>query len=290
MRQTQMPYYTTVEGKPTELCVFAAREEACKRKNCPYGHDPKSRRICRAFHTKGEYCADGENCLLGHHEARAALEEQKRFKKVINSNYMEAHGGYNQDDGGQANGGANGTGTIPNQAATTQLQGVNPSLNSNPQPMVLDQQAQVPPAPAQIPTHVLIAPVQTIPIAPVQTISTLQNTGAPNQIVPNVNFQTLARQNVAAGQEDEIARLKKRQDEIAKEYEALKLLTTAKEDDMRKLQTTLGEIQNENERLKDENDHLESKSPKRPSGPLQKYYEDLPADSFTARSLIDLNS
>jgi hypothetical protein len=104
-----------------------------------------------------------------------------------------------------------------------------------------------------------------------------------------MNFQDLKRQTDIAGQQDEITRLKLRQEEIAKEYEALKQLTSTKEDDMRKLQTSMGEMQNEVERLKDENDQLESKSIERPDVPLQKYYKDTPAELFIARSSIDLN-
>lgn len=305
MKQTQMPYYTTVEGKPTELCVFAARDEPCKRKDCPYGHNPKPRRICRAFHTKGEYCADGENCLLGHHEARAAHDEQKRFKKVIYLNQLEVHNGNNFDEGAEPNGGGatgvrhgglqhvgekiegNGGGSsisvapiqTPLQNLTNPPQNPNtPLLNPNPQsfypPLILAQAAQ---APAQIPT------------APAHVNPTQQAIGTPDQFVPPVNFQALASQNIVAGQQDEIARLKQRQEKIAKEYEALKPLTSSKEDDMRKLQTSLWEMRNENERLKDENDQLESKSSVRPNGLLHKYYEDLPANYFVANSLLDLN-
>jgi hypothetical protein len=59
---------------------------------------------------------------------------------------------------------------------------------------------------------------------------------------------------------------------------------------MRKPQTSMGEMRNENDRLKDENDHLESESSQRSDGPLQRCYKDLPQDSFMAQNSIDLNS
>jgi hypothetical protein len=197
MKQQQMPLYTTVEGKPTELCIFAAREEACKRKDCPYGHDPKLRRICRAFHTKGDFCQEGENCLLGHYEARAALEEQKRFKKVIYANHTEAYSGNNQDGGeGATAGGATGTGGNNNPAAFNNPQNPNPHIPQVNQP----PQAFQPPTQ----TQATLNPVPTNPIP--------RTAGAPGQLVPpsSFHFQELTLRNNAAGQQDEIARLKLR--------------------------------------------------------------------------------
>jgi hypothetical protein len=105
-----MPFYVTIEGQAIQLCVFAARSQPCTRKDCPYSHEPKERRVCTAFHTRGDFCKDDKNCLLGHEEARPAFELRKKFKKTINPGQQQDA---NSGAGGQATGGAIGAGVIP---------------------------------------------------------------------------------------------------------------------------------------------------------------------------------
>jgi hypothetical protein len=80
MRQNNMPYFTTVEGKFTKLCVYTAQEQACPNPECEKSHEPKRRRICPMFHNSKERCPHNP-CLLGHDKAGDALKASKAFGK-----------------------------------------------------------------------------------------------------------------------------------------------------------------------------------------------------------------
>jgi hypothetical protein len=75
-----MPYFTTIEGTFTLLCVFAAMEQPCPNPKCDLSHEPKERRVCPMYHNPREKCPH-EQCLLGHQEARDALRQLKAFKR-----------------------------------------------------------------------------------------------------------------------------------------------------------------------------------------------------------------
>jgi regulator of replication initiation timing len=61
-----------------------------------------------------------------------------------------------------------------------------------------------------------------------------------------------------------------KQEELLKQFETFQKQTEAKEAEMRTLQTTMGEMQNENERLKAENDV--SKSHRSCTNLIDQYY------------------
>ncbi|GAQ93452.1 hypothetical protein KFL_015410010 [Klebsormidium nitens] len=110
LRQADMPIFTTVEGKLTELCVFTARNQPCTRTNCAYSHEPKDKRVCRHYWTKGLFCSDDAACLLGHHEALAAVKLQRSFRSMANqgaggANVANQGGGNIQGGGATINGG-----------------------------------------------------------------------------------------------------------------------------------------------------------------------------------------
>jgi hypothetical protein len=73
-----MPYFTTVEGEFTQLCVYASQEQECPNTKCNFSHEPKERRVCPMFHNPTERCPHNP-CLLGHHEARSAYRASKAF-------------------------------------------------------------------------------------------------------------------------------------------------------------------------------------------------------------------
>lgn len=72
-----------------------------------------------------------------------------------------------------------------------------------------------------------------------------------------------------------------------REVQAIKKLTESKEDEMRKLQTNLGKTQNENERLREEND---SKTNTIRPTLIDQYYSDVLDKSSSTRSFLDLNT
>jgi hypothetical protein len=78
LRQSFMPYFTTIEGKFTQLCVFAAQEQTCLDPKCDKSHEPRSRRICPLFNNPKEKCPHNP-CLLGHDEAQEAFKAAKAF-------------------------------------------------------------------------------------------------------------------------------------------------------------------------------------------------------------------
>ncbi|GAQ80049.1 acetamidase/formamidase [Klebsormidium nitens] len=80
-RQSVMPYFTTVKGEFTQLCVYTAQEKHCPDPKCRFSHVPKPERPCPAFHTPKEKCPFDSKCLLGHTEAREAVRQSKAFAK-----------------------------------------------------------------------------------------------------------------------------------------------------------------------------------------------------------------
>jgi hypothetical protein len=56
MRQSSMPFFATLEGKFTQLCVYTAQDQPCPNKNCEFSHEPKNRRICPMYHNPKERC------------------------------------------------------------------------------------------------------------------------------------------------------------------------------------------------------------------------------------------
>jgi hypothetical protein len=75
-----MPFFETLDGQTIQLCVFTAKNQECTRKDCSYSHEPKDRRPCRLFHSKADYCKDGDTCPLGHNETRKAFNQMKLRK------------------------------------------------------------------------------------------------------------------------------------------------------------------------------------------------------------------
>lgn len=90
-----------------------------------------------------------------------------------------------------------------------------------------------------------------------------------------------------AGQSDELTRLTIQQQEILKQFDNFKKETAAKDDELRTLQTSMGEMQTENERLKSEND---SKSNRPSVSLLDRYYSDVFGHASVTRRLLNLEN
>lgn len=73
---------------------------------------------------------------------------------------------------------------------------------------------------------------------------------------------------------------------MLREFNDFKRQTAAKDDEIRTLQTSMGEMQSENEKLKNEN---ESKSACKRTGLLDQYYNDVYGQASDTKSLLDLD-
>jgi hypothetical protein len=133
-------------------------------------------------------------------------------------------------------------------------------FNPNPQPAnpIPNQPPNPTNAPANLPNHVpnpaanpilnqfgTANPIQ-MPVQPTPPVG--QST---MQTIPPAHFKDIARQNDLAGQKDEITRLQLQQEEMRKEFEAIKQ-QTAKENEARLLRSSMGTMNNENKRLRKE--------------------------------------
>jgi hypothetical protein len=96
-----------------------------------------------------------------------------------------------------------------------------------------------------------------------------------------VNFQDLVKESAKTGQQDEIKRLCQVTKNLRSELEGLKQATAYKENQVRTMQTAMGEVQAENTNLKAE---IESE----PSL-LDLFYRDVFEKQSNNRMLIDLN-
>jgi hypothetical protein len=295
-----MPFFTSIKGQTVQLCVFTARSQQCPRKGCPYSNEPKNQRICKAFHTRGDYFRqDAERCLLGHTEARQAVTLQQKFQKNLGGNQETTHG---TGDAGESNGnqqggatGINGGGVQAGGAGAATIPGGPVFFNPNPQPAnpIPNQPPNPTNAPANLPIHVP-SPAANPVLNQFGTANPIQMPVQPTppagqstqQTIPPAHFEDIARRNDLAGQKDEITHLQLQQEEMRKEFEAIKQQTTAKENEARLLHSSMETMNNENERLCEE---VESEQVVRPIGPLSSYYADVLDKSPSTRSFLDLN-
>jgi hypothetical protein len=244
-----MPYFKTVEGVFTQLCVYAVQEEPCPDPNCKLAHDPKERRVCPMFHDPKERCPH-RPCLLGHHEAREAFRAQKalaRCKRLTKAHTEDVTETTNTTEQGADKGG---TTTAPQTLI------VNPNLTvpeTNPIPNLLIAQP-----PSNQPTE--------------------QDKG---KAANPVNFQDLVKESAKTGQQDEIKRLCQVTENLRVELEELNQATADKENQVRTMQTAMDEVQAENTNLKAE---IESE----PSV-LDLFYRDVFEKQSNNKILIDLN-
>lgn len=264
-RQSVMPYFTTVQGEFTQLCVNTAQEKPCTEPGCKFSHVPKTERPCPAFHTPKEKCPFDARCLLGHAEAREAVRQSKAFArhKDWQTQVKTTPGTY-----GETHAAESGTGKA------------NP-----PKP---------PEAVNTAPNHASVTPVQQNPAVPVNPTPTANPAnpvnapqGKPNPTEPTpgtnppVNFQTLVQENNRQGHEDEMRRLALLTQGLQTDMEKLKQTQQEKDDQMRSLQTAMGTLQAANQTLQEENESKLSL--------LDSYYQTIFAQSSKARLLLDLN-
>jgi hypothetical protein len=211
-----MPYFTTVEGEFTQLCVYAAQDQACPNPKCKHSHEPKERRVCPLFHNPAERCPHNP-CLLGHHEARGAFRASKALKACKRlSEHATQEEEANEHEAADL--GTNGGGK-PEIAQT-------PILKPAPIKTVTDPNAN-----QQKNANTVVAGAQP------------------------VDFQKMAEQQVQqAGQQDEMKRLYQITEQLQSQFEALKKETTDKDKEVRALQTAMGDISAENASLREENE------------------------------------
>jgi hypothetical protein len=282
MRQSQMPFFPTVNGDFAQLCVFTARGQDCSRKDCAYCHELKLRRPCRFFHSKSDYCRDGDACLLGHQEARDAYNQYKQAKARKAKHQPQEPATTGQGTGAAAGGTGAGAGAVAGAGAGAVAgagagavagAGAWADDANNTQPLFNNPHvALLPPNPANpIPNQI-------------RNQSVIPSVPASNQNVPPVHFQQLAQANDIANQTDEITRLNIRQEEMLREFENFRRQSAAKEDEIHLLQTSMDEMQSENEKLKTEN----NSKPPNGTGLLDRYYEDAFGQASDTRSLLDL--
>lgn len=185
---------------------------------------------------------------MGHHEAREAFRASKamarckRLEESQRENFITEIAEQGADKGGTA--------------TTTQ------TLAINPKPTAPETNPTPTPASAQPPNN---QPKK-------------QDGG---KTASPVNFEALIQENAKTGQQDELKRLCQVTETLKSEIEGLKKATADKEDQVRTMQTAMGEVQNENTNLKAE---LESK----PSL-LDLYYQDVFEKQSNTRMLVDLN-
>lgn len=223
LKQLNMPYFETVEGEFTQLCVFAAQDQECPNAKCKFSHEPRERRVCPLFHNPAERCSHNP-CLLGHHEARGAYRASKAFKACKR---LAAHK-------------TNEELAIENEDAESGAKG--------------GEKVEANQTPGSKP-----APANNLPgqLATLEAIKPKENT-VPGGNASPVNFETLAQEKAQLGQTDEVKRLYQITEQLQSQFEALKKETTEKDTQVRTLQTAMGDITAENASLRQEN---ESKSP-----------------------------
>ncbi|GAQ93453.1 hypothetical protein KFL_015410020 [Klebsormidium nitens] len=97
----------------------------------------------------------------------------------------------------------------------------------------------------------------------------------------------MAQRHAAAIAQDEMRRLAVLQNELSAEFGTFKKKLEEKEKNERILQETMGEIEAENRRLKEDNS---SKSiPNGPVGPLDSYFEDVERNYPAYRQFLNLD-
>jgi hypothetical protein len=211
-----MPFFINIDGNTVQLCVFTARNQECLRKDCPYSHEPKSRRTCRFFHPKTDYGKDGEACLLGHYKSRDTFSHTKKKTKGNSPDQTQGNHQTGGDNSGHGANGAGGSGGGDHAGAGDgAMRAINPAqatLPHNPNPPNSAQN------PAFFPPQASAQPIFLQPIGE----------GIP-QNVPAVHFQQLAQKNVAAENGDEIRRLLRKQEEMRNEFKQFKQQNEAKE-------------------------------------------------------------
>lgn len=118
----------------------------------------------------------------------------------------------------------------------------------------------------------------------VQTDNNVQATIPKPQENPPVNFETLVKQNETVGQKDEFKRIYELTESLKNDLDAFKQQAAekekAKDNEVRSLQEAMGEMCNENAKLKEENESKLSV--------LDNYYKHVFEDSSNTRALIDL--
>jgi hypothetical protein len=185
-----MPFFKTVEGEFTQLCVYAAQEEPCPDPNCKLNHEPKERRICPMFHDPKERCPH-KPCLLGHHEAREAFRASRalaRCNRLTELKDEDLTEGTKATEQGADTGGHSETTQTPTNDPKPTVQEANRTLN-----LTADQ--------------------------PPNNQPKVQN-GA--KVANPVNFETLIQDNARTGQQDEIKRLCQVTENLKTEIEGLK--------------------------------------------------------------------
>ncbi|GAQ84042.1 hypothetical protein KFL_001740010 [Klebsormidium nitens] len=251
-RQSVMPYFTTVQGEFTQLCVNTAQEKPCPEPGCKFSHVPKTERPCPAFHTPKEKCPFDTRCLLGHAEAREAVRQSKAFArhKEWQTQVKTNPGTYGETD-----------------AAESGTEKTNP-----PKPMVPAEAVNTAPDNTPIPTTQQIPAVMVTPAAATTPANPVNAThGKPSQAEPTpgtappVNFQALVQENSRQGQEDEMRRLALLTQGLQTDMEKLKQTQQEKDNQMRSLQTAMGTLQAENQTLQEENERLQALLAKAPT-------------------------
>ena len=185
LRQSMMPYFTTVKGEFTQLCVSAAQDKPCPDPKCKFSHVPKSERPCPAFHTPKEKCPFDARCLLGHAEAREAVKQSKAFAKhkEWQSQIKTTPGTYGETDAAES-------GT---ELPKTSAQPTGPTLGPNAEPAN---------QPLANPALNLTPDVAVKLLTATETIPTQKPDNLPDN--PAVNFQTLAQTNAKRGQGERV--------------------------------------------------------------------------------------
>ncbi|GAQ92045.1 hypothetical protein KFL_009100010, partial [Klebsormidium nitens] len=240
LRQSVMPYFTTVQGEFTQLCVNTAQDKPCTEPKCKFSHAPKHERPCPAFHTPKEKCSFDSRCLLGHAKAREAVRQSKAFArhKEWQSQVKTTPGTYGDNEVAES-----GTGkeTLPKPRNELALEPAPNPQNNTGNPAVPAATENTPPTAPQGPN-------------PPEGIPPPANSNLDNN--PAVNFQTLAQQSTKRGQEDELLRLSLLTQALQADVTNLQKAQDSKNDEMRTLQTAMGSIQAENTTLRQENERL----------------------------------
>jgi hypothetical protein len=244
-----MPYFTTVEGKFTQLCLYTAQDLPCPETKCEFFHEPKSRRICPLFHNPRERCPHNP-CYLGHDEARQALKASKAFGRCsrLAAQQEEILRRTNQNQE---------TDLKPPADNATQKGN---EIQIQPASKTKDQSAEA---------EAIPKPTESKPGQPIQA----------------VHFEQLVQDNTKTGQQDEMRRIYLLTESLKNDLEAFKKQAADKEKEKeleaRSLQSAMGDMANENERLRQENESKPSL--------LDSYYQNVLEKSSGTRALLDLN-
>jgi hypothetical protein len=232
-----------VEGEFTQLCVYASQEQECPNTKCNFSHEPKKRRVCPMFHNPTERCPHNP-CLLGHHEARSAYRASKAFAACKRlSEYKTSAEGGNENEAAES--GANAA--DKNEASQV--------ANPKPAPEA---------TPKQDATKTKDVPAKEV------------------QPAQATDFEKLTKESLEGGKQDEMKRLYQITKKLQSEFEALKKVTTDKDNQVRTLQTAMGTMSAENASLREENESECSV--------LDAYYKDVFEKRSSTRALIDLNA